>query len=386
MTTMREAAAAAVTDKTAMPENRKHLDYIDRLRLMAAFCVVFMHTAAEPIRLGFGADWELLNVCTSFSFTAVPLFFMISGYLLMSGSSTADISVLLKKRLPRLVVPLVLWSAAAILWIMYAQGDMRLRSFLSLSVHALSGPAFVHLWFMYALIAMYAISPVLYAALHSLSRTGHIYVLSLIGLVLLRSAASLLAPEPFDRLFDIDLINRLSLFGGHLCPFLLGYYLGSMKKRIPGRVLVCASVLLLAFISVGTHILSHRSGEYIATLQSQNGFFEIALAACLFLIFRQYADKPLRLRAAASAVPLLFPLYLMHNILLDIVIHRFSAPTGFAGTLGLSAIIFVLSLLILKTAASLRPLCYAATGLSYREASASCSWVYSFKRLRQRDK
>ena len=95
---------------------RPHVDYFDGLRIFAALCVIFMHTAAGPLRAGVNTDWHLLNVCTSLAFTAVPLFFMMSGYLLMTSRKTADISVLLHHRLPRLVVPLAGWTVVAVLW------------------------------------------------------------------------------------------------------------------------------------------------------------------------------------------------------------------------------------------------------------------------------
>lgn len=95
---------------------RPHVDYFDGLRIFAALCVIFMHTAAGPLRAGVNTDWHLLNVCTSLAFTAVPLFFMMSGYLLMTSRKTADISVLLRHRLPRLVVPLAGWTVVAVLW------------------------------------------------------------------------------------------------------------------------------------------------------------------------------------------------------------------------------------------------------------------------------
>ena len=84
---------------------RAHVEYFDWLRIIAALSVIFMHTAAGPLRAGINTGWHLLNVCTSLAFTAVPLFFMMSGYLLMTSRKTADISVLLRHRLPRLVVP-----------------------------------------------------------------------------------------------------------------------------------------------------------------------------------------------------------------------------------------------------------------------------------------
>lgn len=98
---------------------RAHVEYFDWLRIIAALSVIFMHTAAGPLRAGINTGWHLLNVCTSLAFTAVPLFFMMSGYLLMTSRKTADISVLLRHRLPRLVVPLAGWTVVAVLWQMF---------------------------------------------------------------------------------------------------------------------------------------------------------------------------------------------------------------------------------------------------------------------------
>lgn len=86
-----------------MLQKRDHIHYFDYLRIIAAISVIYMHVAAIPLRGAVNMQWQMLNVCTSFAFTAVPLFFMISGYLLLSDPKTKDISVLLRRRIPRLI-------------------------------------------------------------------------------------------------------------------------------------------------------------------------------------------------------------------------------------------------------------------------------------------
>ena len=125
---------------------RPHVDYFDGLRIFAALCVIFMHTAAGPLRAGVNTDWHLLNVCTSLAFTAVPLFFMMSGYLLMTSRKTADISVLLRHRLPRLVVPLAGWTVVAVLWQMFLAHTLTPGAIWAQLVTALLGPVLVHFW------------------------------------------------------------------------------------------------------------------------------------------------------------------------------------------------------------------------------------------------
>lgn len=363
-----------------MTDTKTHIHYFDSLRLIAAVSVIFMHVAAGPLRAGMGTDWELINIATSFAFTAVPIFLMMSGYLVLSSPKTASISVLLKKRLPRLAVPLAFWTAVAIIWTLYSQKSLTPAAFISRAVDALNQPAAVHLWYMYTLIAIYALSPLLYGAIHSLDRSGHIYVLVLILLVSAQAIAQSLLPGSYAKLVNIDLINKLQIFGGYLCTFILGYYLGSAKTNISNKILIPTAVLLLAVIAFGTHTLSSRSGEYVSTFQRQSAGYELLLASCLFLLFKQNFNKPCAFFKAFRIVPLLFSVYLMHNILLSMFYAVGISPAGFVGTLGVTLLNFIICLLSLKTAATVKPLCFIVTGLRYDDACRSCNWIYTFRR------
>ena len=138
-------------------QNDKHIYYFDYIRIIAAICVIFMHAAAGPLRGDINLNWQFTNAVTSFAFTAVPLFFMMSGYLLVSSKKTLDISVLLKKRLPRLVLPLIGWTVVAVLWSMYLARDFSIASLYNRITSSFTTPASVHMWYMYTLIAIYLI-------------------------------------------------------------------------------------------------------------------------------------------------------------------------------------------------------------------------------------
>lgn len=90
-------------------ENEKtHAGYFDYLRLIAAFSGIFMHTAAGGLRTEVNARQELLNAAGA-AFTAVPLLWMTSGWLLLSSERTAGVRFLPCKRLPRLEISLAGW-------------------------------------------------------------------------------------------------------------------------------------------------------------------------------------------------------------------------------------------------------------------------------------
>lgn len=174
---------------------RPHVDYFDGLRIFAALCVIFMHTAAGPLRAGVNTDWHLLNVCTSLAFTAVPLFFMMSGYLLMTSRKTADISVLLRHRLPRLVVPLAGWTVVAVLWQMFLAHTLTPGTIWAQLVTALHGPVMVHFWYLYTLIALYALSPILYGGIQVLGKSGRVYLFVLAAAVSAHTILMTVLPE-----------------------------------------------------------------------------------------------------------------------------------------------------------------------------------------------
>jgi len=110
----------------------------------------------------------------------------------------------------------------------------------------------IHFWYMYTIIALYLISPLLYGAIHSLDKKGHIFVLVLIGLVSLKTILQVLLPNQIAVFTNIDFISKMEFFGGHLCTFILGYYLGSSKQKIPNWILLVIGALTLGTIIIGT--------------------------------------------------------------------------------------------------------------------------------------
>lgn len=282
---------------------RPHVDYFDGLRIFAALCVIFMHTAAGPLRAGVNTDWHLLNVCTSLAFTAVPLFFMMSGYLLMTSRKTADISVLLRHRLPRLVVPLAGWTVVAVLWQMFLAHTLTPGAIWAQLVTALHGPVMVHFWYLYTLIALYALSPILYGGIQVLGKSGRVYLFVLAAAVSAHTILMTVLPDGAAQYVDLDIFDKLKIFGGHMATFVLGYLLGSYEKEIPNWLLALGAVVLLAVISVGTWVRTVRTGEFNQSFQNQSAGFEIVLASCWHRVFSCCASRRAIARRAHGSRP-----------------------------------------------------------------------------------
>lgn len=212
---------------------RAHVEYFDWLRIIAALSVIFMHTAAGPLRAGINTGWHLLNVCTSLAFTAVPLFFMMSGYLLMTSRKTADISVLLRHRLPRLVVPLAGWTVVAVLWQLFLAHTLTPGAIRAQLVAALNGPAMVHFWYLYTLIALYVLSPILYGGIRTLGKSGRVYLFVLAAAVSAHTVLLTVLPDGAAQ-YAIWTFSESSRSSAgtwpHLCSVTCS---AAMKRRSP---------------------------------------------------------------------------------------------------------------------------------------------------------
>ncbi|MDP3442600.1 MAG: acyltransferase family protein, partial [Ignavibacteria bacterium] len=120
----------------------------DILRLLSIFGVIIMHTTSM-----YGIDIQILDFesffryILSFSFKwSVPIFFMISGALLLSKDENAQ--DFYSKRFKKVLFPTLFWSAIY-LSIHYIWHGF---SVFSLIAALLKANPFYHLWFMFAII------------------------------------------------------------------------------------------------------------------------------------------------------------------------------------------------------------------------------------------
>ena len=359
-----------------MGKTREHIYYLDYLRLFGAVSVVYMHTAAPGLRAGITRGWHFMNLATSLAFTAVPIFFMISGYLLLSDPNTLRPEVLLRRRLPRLVIPLAVWTTATALWNCYEAGwTLSLREQLNDALHA---PIVTPLWFMYYLIFVYLLTPLLYGGVHMLDRDGVRYVLGIVAVLSLGAMVRAFLPERLDRYASLEVLARLQSSLSYVFLFLLGYFLGNWKRKVPNLLLAAVAAAAYAVIVLGTWWLSAKNGSYDTSFQDQSAGFEVLLAACLFLLAKQNLNRDALWMRRVAAAPLLMPVYLMHALQLKIFYFHEVHPMRFPQIVGYTLLNLLLCLLISKTAASIKPLCYPLTGMPYQAACRSCNWQYTW--------
>lgn len=179
---------------------------IDRLRLLGCFGVVLLHSS-------FGADAMdlLLNAVFRFS---VPVFVIISGYFMLA--QPVPLPKLMKKT-GRLFLQMLIWSGIYLIH-HWAQTGILPKNIIS---YFLTEP--VHLWYLYATMGLYLLTPALYPFVRSASREEYRYALGfcfVMGCVVV----TLVRLDWFPELAVILDKSKLPDMVGFLFLYLMGGY------------------------------------------------------------------------------------------------------------------------------------------------------------------
>lgn len=186
-----------------MSESTKRFYYIDLLKTIAMFFVLSYHTMFYDYDII--SDGSALNYVHYFGSTilatCVPLFFFASGYLLFSKELNLKKHII---KTIRFIILTAIWSALILAVSMPIKGEWLTRREFLRSIFQLKDEWNNHLWFMYVLIGIYVIFPLL-KLLHDKNKViFHAFVIIYAGFI-----ASLVS------------INVIATFTYHLRSFTL---------------------------------------------------------------------------------------------------------------------------------------------------------------------
>lgn len=357
----------------------------DVLRVLCMAGVVYLHTAAGALRAYTGAVWHFANLASSLATAAVPLFFMLSGALLLGQERTGDVSALFRRRLPKVLVPLIVWSLLVIALKGYREGA---ETAASLALNLLHDPVLVPYWFLYALIPIYLLTPFLKKMTGCLSEEHWNYLVALwlvltIGLRTVRDFFP--ADHPAYTALTVHWTFNINLVDGYLGYFLLGARLVRLERLPSRRSLWAAALGSCSVIAVGTWALRRLTGSYDERFKSYVHIFTAVLAISLFLLARSYLERYRSPRWLAGLAGLSFGVYLAHPLAISFwmavwnqVFHW--TADGLGWHLLLYGQVLLSCLLGVFLVQSVKPLCFPLTGQRFSAACRESNLFALFRR------
>lgn len=299
---------------------------LDMIRIVACLFVVVVHVAGYGIEIKTPSsiDWLIRNLVVCAVRCAVPLFFMISGTLFMERLISLD--VLYKKYIARIAIAWAVWS------VFYAGIDFIANmkngsaGILYFAERFFSGH--YHLWFLPALVVVYAFQPILMRFVVNcpealLKYTG---ILVFIGVIL---KATL---DPFMNGFTGwdnwwgNLEIPLASIG--ILYFVIGYCLYKKKEEsslfgAKGLLLYLAAVAVMAG---GNWLSAAGTGEHRSVMTGYLTLGVLAASLGLFAFLVNIFSKATlsdKMKKTVNAISeCTFGIYLVHTFLIEQVFRR----------------------------------------------------------------
>lgn len=271
----------------------------DIMRIVACVMIICMHApmpsdAANPL---------FLNATGYFMAPGLCIFFMLSGALLLPVKT--DTFTFLKKRLGKVVTPTLCFTALYMVldFLNGAQSNW-LQKICSIPF---SNQGHGILWFMYTLIGLYFISPILSRWLERVSKRELEFYLMLWGVTLCFPLLSMFVET------NLSNTGMLFYFSGYVGYFVLGHYLSKYPQALSLKVLALST--MIAIVAPVAFKVLHVDVDFYSVFW----YLSIFVAILTVALFRLFTFKSIMLvkgtiveRIITTTSGLSFGIYLVH--------------------------------------------------------------------------
>ena len=196
--------------------------FLDVLRVLATCAVVLMHVltgATDVTDASIVPEYRslLLSVMDLVTW-CVPIFLLISGYLFLNPERTLTYPVMIKKYCRRIALAILLFGVPyAASELVVAERTFRIRMIPEALKMTLMGHTWSHMWYLYLILFLYLITPLLKKVLRVLPVWG---VVAMMAVIFLGSSVA-----PFlNKVLDVNSIPVLPDCGVYFLYYLCGYF------------------------------------------------------------------------------------------------------------------------------------------------------------------
>lgn len=297
--------------KTYISDSKREI-WLDILKAISAILIVFQHSLspfwcdADPSTI----SWAIVNAIFIISKAGVPLFFMCSGYGMLKRQRT------IKEILHSIIKLLIVYLSWMFVYGIYTM-LLNLINGISIKSAVLAIPkimllGYYHTWFIFALIALYLMTPVLYPVLQNKDTAKYVFYLSLFASTIMPFFWNMEALDSFGytvRALDITYLS------GNIFYYICGFYFGEVvlkKKNISfiSTLIIYATTVLFTYFSHIGGFNEAPSYNFIYKI------LEIFLSISLFCMFQEFNKKSKVSGFLCHIARYGFTIYLLHPMFL----------------------------------------------------------------------
>ena len=321
--------------------------FLDVLRVLATCAVVLMHIltgATDVTDASIVPEYRslLLSVMDLVTW-CVPIFLLISGYLFLNPERTLTYPVMIKKYCRRIALAILLFGVPyAASELVVAERTFRVRMIPEALKMTLTGHTWSHMWYLYLILFLYLITPLLKKMLRVLPVWG---VGTVMAVIFLGSSVA-----PFlNKVLDINSIPVLPDGGVYFLYYLCGYLFAVREVCVdkaessatsgkresmeagdhtePARGRQIGNVWLIAAAVLIMGMILSRTLAGFSIQMAYNYPFTVLLAVLLFAAGWNGSIKKHRI-PWQEAGALSFAVYLVHPVYVNLL-YKFVKITPF---------------------------------------------------------
>lgn len=261
--------------------------WIELLRIIACFCVIVNHTNSQVfLNTTPSLEWFISLAYFFVSKIAVPIFVMISGYLLLEREDTYQKHFF---RIVRITAVLLLFS------LFYYVNDIKAGQYTTYSIGrflylVMKNPMTGSFWYLYMYIGLLMMLPFLQKMVKGMKKIDF-YVFFSISFLFYG-----IWPIVIHYVPELAISSELDmpLFSGYLTMFLMGYYL--KKYSISSYFGKLVSIFLLCLATAFNVMVTYLEYSYVSQdnylfLDDRTLFPIILASGCVFYLIKDMKFK-----------------------------------------------------------------------------------------------
>lgn len=311
---------------------------IDTLRLISILAVVAIHTTTRAMEI---THYDLRNQLFTLYLNqaarfAVPLFFLISGFVLeLNYNSQINYFVYLKKRLTKILIPYIFWSFIYFYFVYTNHSENFLKSLLT-------GDASYQLYFIPSLLIFYLVFPLLHRCYRILRGVTILSVLFIIEIAILN----------YDYVhFSFPLPYPIAVALFNFFVFIFGMFLSRSRENLINFTKKYWFIFLIATSGLSYFIFKEGFNNYYKQWNFEAFYTQwrpsiLIYTITVFLILYFLANK-FSLRILNQVSKLSFFVFFIHVIILEIL-SKYLANNDLLFFAGVSIISILIAYLVHK--------------------------------------
>lgn len=292
---------------------KNRIIYYDILRTISIIAVIVIHVIGNTINtfnlsgipmVVYKSIWQLM-------YFAVPMFVVISGGIFLNPEKDITLKDLYKKYILRILIALFAFGIIySLIEIYFINKTLNLGSLILAIKNVFTGNLWAHMWYLYLILGLYIISPILKVFIKNCSMKQLQYLLLILFIF------TIIIPE-ISAVLNFKIAFNILVTSPYILLYLLGFYL--TKYDIPKKYRIANYIFSIIFVIL--IIINNFLKFFDANIITYTSIGSFSIVISLFLL-----AKNLNLHLNNKTQKILknisecgFGIYLIHQLIINVI-------------------------------------------------------------------